>query len=69
MSEEGFFSKYISQPVKKFYNYITGKTEESDNVQSTADDLQSTANDVHNIVQENSESLDTHVQSNENDII
>ncbi|WP_341822513.1 MULTISPECIES: hypothetical protein [unclassified Wolbachia] len=62
MSEEGFFSKYISQPVKKFYNYITGKTEESDNVQSTADD-------VHNIVQENSESLDTHVQSNENDII
>ncbi|ACN95217.1 MULTISPECIES: hypothetical protein [Wolbachia] len=59
MSEEGFFSKYISQPVKKFYNYITGKTEESDNVQSTADD----------IVQESSESLDTHVQSNENDII
>ncbi|MFP3015945.1 MAG: hypothetical protein ACEY3B_06740 [Wolbachia sp.] len=62
MSEEGFFSKYISQPVKKFYNYITGKTEESDNVQSTA-------GDVHNITQENSESLDTHVQSNENDII
>lgn len=62
MSEEGFFSKYISQPMKKFYNCITGKTEESDNVQSTADD-------VHNIVQENSESLDTHVQSNENDII
>ncbi len=62
MSEEGFFSKYISQPVKKFYNYITGKTKESDNVQSTADD-------VHNIVQEGSESLDTHVQSNENDII
>ncbi|WP_265045433.1 MULTISPECIES: hypothetical protein [unclassified Wolbachia] len=62
MSKEGFFSKYISQPVKKFYNYITGKTEESDNVQSTADD-------VHNIAQENSESLDTHVQSNENDII
>ncbi len=62
MSEEGFFSKYISQPVKKFYNYITGKTEESDNVQSTADD-------VHNIAQESSESLDTHVQSNENDII
>lgn len=62
MSEEGFFSKYISQPVKKFYNYITGKTEESDNVQSTEDDL-------HNIVQESSESLDAHVQSNENDII
>lgn len=62
MSEEGFFSRYISQPVKKFYNYITGKTEELDNVQSTADD-------VHNIVQEGSESLDTHVQSNENDII
>ncbi|MDU8921768.1 hypothetical protein [Wolbachia endosymbiont of Scaptomyza pallida] len=41
MSEEGFFSKYISQPVKKFYNYITGKTEESDDV----------AGDVHNIAQ------------------
>ncbi|WP_353282636.1 hypothetical protein [Wolbachia endosymbiont (group A) of Pogonocherus hispidulus] len=62
MSEEGFFSKYISKPVKKFYNYITGKTEELDNVQSTADD-------AHNIAQESSESLDTHVQSNENDII
>ncbi|CAI5594163.1 MULTISPECIES: hypothetical protein [Wolbachia] len=51
MSEEGFFSKYISQPVKKFYNYITGKTEESDDV----------AGDVHNIAQGDSESLDTHV--------
>ncbi|MGL9758179.1 MAG: hypothetical protein ACR5LA_04945 [Wolbachia sp.] len=59
MTEEGFFSKYISQPVKKFYNYITGKTEELNDVQSTAD----------NIVQESSESLDTHIQSNENDII
>ncbi len=59
MSEEGFFSKYISQPVKKFYNYITGKIEESDDV----------AGDVHNIAQGDSESLDTHVQSNENDII
>ncbi|QMV45847.1 hypothetical protein HC358_01805 [Wolbachia pipientis] len=54
-----FFVKYVCQPTKKFYNYITGKTEESDNVQSTADD----------IVQESSESLDTHIQSNENDII
>ncbi|WP_374698928.1 hypothetical protein [Wolbachia endosymbiont (group B) of Limnophora tigrina] len=62
MNEEGFFSKYVCQPVKKFYNYITGKTEELNDVQSTADD-------VHNIAQENSESLDTHVQSNENDII
>ncbi|WP_265044387.1 hypothetical protein [Wolbachia endosymbiont (group A) of Epirrhoe alternata] len=49
MSEEGFFSKYISQPVKKFYNYITGKTEESDDV----------AGDVHNIAQGDSESLET----------
>ncbi|WP_341820248.1 hypothetical protein [Wolbachia endosymbiont (group A) of Cydia strobilella] len=45
--------------MKKFYNYITGKTEESDDV----------AGDVHNIAQGDSESLDTHVQSNENDII
>lgn len=59
MSEEGFFSKYVCQPVKKFYNYITGKTEELNDVQSTAD----------GIVQESSESLDTHIQSNENDII
>ncbi|MBC6686577.1 hypothetical protein H9I48_05135 [Wolbachia pipientis] len=57
-----FFVKYVCQPTKKFYNYITGKTEE-------LNDVQSTAGDVHNIVQENSESLDTHVQSNENDII
>lgn len=59
MSEEGFFSKYISQPVKKFYNYITGKTEELNDVQSTAG----------GIVQESSESLDTHIQSNKNDLI
>ncbi|QOD38880.1 hypothetical protein [Candidatus Wolbachia massiliensis] len=33
MSEEGFFSKYISQPIKNFYNYVTGKsTEESNDV-------------------------------------
>ncbi|WP_353277492.1 hypothetical protein [Wolbachia endosymbiont (group A) of Agelastica alni] len=54
-----FFVKYVCKPTKKFYNYITGKTEESDDVQSTAD----------NIAQENSEFLDANVQSNENDII
>ncbi len=54
-----FFVKYVCKPTKKFYNYITGKTEESDDV----------AGDVHNIAQGDSESLDTHVQSNENDII
>ncbi|WP_223823074.1 MULTISPECIES: hypothetical protein [Wolbachia] len=47
MSEEGFFSKYISQPVKKFYNYITGKTEESDDV----------AGDVHKILHKETQSL------------
>lgn len=61
MSEEGFFSKYIVQLMKNVYNKRASfwKKDASDNVQSTADD----------IVQESSESLDTHVQSNENDII
>lgn len=61
MSEEGFFSKYIVQPMKNFYNKCASfwRKDASDDV----------AGDVHNIAQESSESLDTHVQSNENDII
>ncbi|WP_341819822.1 hypothetical protein [Wolbachia endosymbiont (group A) of Brachyopa scutellaris] len=61
MSEEGFFSKYIIQPMKNFYNKCASfwRKDASDDV----------AGDAHNIVQESSESLDTHVQSNENDII
>ncbi|MGL9717230.1 MAG: hypothetical protein ACR5K9_00725 [Wolbachia sp.] len=63
MSEEGFFSKYISQPVKKFYHkYILRETDWSDNMQSTA-------SDAYNAVQESSESLAAQIQSNENDII
>ncbi|WP_395463522.1 hypothetical protein [Wolbachia endosymbiont of Cantharis cryptica] len=58
MTEEGFFSNYISRPIKKVYNYFTGKTKESDNVKSTADDLQSTANDVHvNLLEESADFL------------
>lgn len=56
---EGFFSRYIGQPVKNLYNRITGKTEELGDAQSTATD----------VVRESSESLGTYVQSNENDII
>lgn len=57
MSEEGFFSKYIVQPMKNFYNKCASFWRKD------------VADDAHNIVQESSESLDTHVQSNENDII
>ncbi|WCR58280.1 hypothetical protein [Wolbachia endosymbiont of Ctenocephalides felis wCfeJ] len=60
MSEEGLFSKYISNPVKKFYNYVTGKIEELGGVQNTASD---------GAMQESSESSASHIQSNENDII
>ncbi len=61
MSEEGFFSKYIVQPMKNFYNKCASfwRKDASDDVQSTAED----------IVQESSESFDANVQSNENDII
>lgn len=58
---KGFFSEYIGQPIKNFYNYVTGKKEVSDDMQNTAN-------------QESPEFLDTDVQSgdvqsNENDII
>ncbi|MCA7010822.1 hypothetical protein [Wolbachia endosymbiont of Tribolium confusum] len=58
---EGFFSRYIGQPIKNFYNYVTGKKE-------VLDDTQNTTN------QESSEFLDigvqsSDVQSNENDIM
>ena len=49
---EGFFSRYIGQPIKNFYNYVTGKKE-------VCDDMQNTAN------QESSELLETDVQSND----
>ncbi|OCA06024.1 hypothetical protein [Wolbachia endosymbiont of Trichogramma pretiosum] len=49
---EGFFSRYIGQPIKNFYNYITGKEEVSDDMQNTAN-------------QESSELLETDVQSND----
>lgn len=63
MSEEGFFFKYISNPVKKFYHkYILRETDWSG-------DMQDTASNVHNAVQESSEPLATHIQSNENDVI
>ncbi|MFP3023066.1 MAG: hypothetical protein ACEY3K_09220 [Wolbachia sp.] len=53
---EGFFSRYIGQPIKNFYNYVTGKKEVSKEV---SDDMQNTAN------QESSELLKTDVQSND----
>ncbi|AGJ99361.1 MULTISPECIES: hypothetical protein [Wolbachia] len=49
---EGFFSRYIGQPIKNFYNYVTGKKEVSDDMQNTAN-------------QESSELLETDVQSND----
>ncbi len=49
---EGFFSRYIGQPIKNFYNYVKGKKEVSDDMQNTAD-------------QESSELLETDVQSND----
>lgn len=47
MAEE-FFSRYIGQPIKNFYNYVTGKKEVSDDMQNTAN-------------QESSELLETDV--------
>lgn len=49
---EGFFSRCIGQPIKNFYNYVTGKKEVSDYMQNTAN-------------QESSELLETDVQSND----
>lgn len=49
---EGFFSRYIGQPIKNSYNYVTGKKEVSDDMQNTAN-------------QESSELLETDVQSND----
>ncbi|WP_254229713.1 hypothetical protein [Wolbachia pipientis] len=49
---EGFFSRYIGQPIKNFYNYVTEKKEVSDDMQNTAN-------------QESSELLETDVQSND----
>ncbi len=49
---EGFFSRYIGQPINFFYNYVTGKKEVSDDMQNTAN-------------QESSELLETDVQSND----
>ncbi len=49
---EGFFSRYIGQPIKNFYNYVTGKKEVSNDMQNTAN-------------QESSELLETDVQSND----
>lgn len=49
---EGFFSRYIGQPIKNFYNYVTGKKEVSDDMQNTAN-------------QESSELLEIDVQSND----
>lgn len=49
---EGFFSRYIGQPIKNFYNYVTGKKEVSDDMQNTAN-------------QESSELLETDMQSND----
>jgi len=50
MSEEGFFSKYIVQPMKNFYNKCASfwKKDASDNMQSTADDIvqESYENDI-----------------------
>ncbi|MGL9717741.1 MAG: hypothetical protein ACR5K9_03465 [Wolbachia sp.] len=63
MSEEGFFTKYISNPVKKFYHkYILRETD-------WPDDTQNKASDAYNAVQESSEFLAAQVQSSENDII
>lgn len=49
---EGFFSRYIGQPIKNFYNYVARKKEVSDDMQNTAN-------------QESSELLETDVQSND----
>ncbi|WP_088415286.1 hypothetical protein [Wolbachia endosymbiont of Wuchereria bancrofti] len=58
MAEEGLFSKYVSQPMKKFYRkYILRETDVSN-------DTQNTESDTHSAVQEDSESL-AYIQQNE----